>query len=136
MYTKYAASLSQIFFFEDFQKILYKIAVLETNCPSDGSKYGSEWTMWELHQSSMESEQQMTQQPANTWLISPNNYMGKQEDYALGNKFKNIIPCCNILGAKPKIKLFPSDMGDQVTGAQRFVIQLVGLRSHLKGVPS
>lgn len=106
-----------IFFFsEDFQKILYKIAVLETKCPSDRSRYGSEWTMWELHQSSMESEQQTTQQSANTWLISPNNDMGKQENYALGNKFKNIIPCCNTLGAKPKIKLFPSDMEDQVTG--------------------
>lgn len=72
--------------------------------------------MLELHQSSVESEQQTIQQPANTWLISPNNDMGKQEDYAPGNKFKNIIPCWNTLGAKPKIKLFPLDMGDQVTG--------------------
>ena len=52
----------------------------------------------------------------NTWLISPNSAVTKQEYSALDNKPRNIISCWITLGTKPKDKLFPSDMGEQVTG--------------------
>ena len=49
----------------------------------------------------------------NTRLISPNNDSTKQEFCGLDDKPRNILPCWNTPGAKPKDKMF---YGDWLTG--------------------
>ncbi|XP_034536948.1 uncharacterized protein LOC117811039 [Notolabrus celidotus] len=96
---------------DDFQKILQKIAVLETkmhrievNVEVNGLCGNDATLPW---------GQSSRHVPANTRLVSPNNDTPKQEDCAVGTSW-------NTLGARPKDKTFPTDMRERITGrAQR-----------------
>lgn len=52
---------------------------------------------------------------AKAWLISTNKTTKKQETCVPGNKSKSCSPPWKSLGAKPKSKLFPWEMGGRVT---------------------
>ena len=56
------------------------------------------------------------QNSANTWLISTNKTTKTQEVCVPGNKSTSGSPPWNSLGAKPKSKSFPWEMGGRVTG--------------------
>ena len=88
----------------NFQKILQKIAELETkihqievNVEVNGLCGNKTTLPW---------NQNSRQEPANTGLISPDNDSTKQEFWGLHKKPRNILPCWNTLGAKPKDKSF------------------------------
>ncbi|KAK5894034.1 hypothetical protein CesoFtcFv8_010765 [Champsocephalus esox] len=100
---------------DDFHKLLQKMAVLEmkmqrleVNVEVNGLCCGNDTTLPVLQNSGKEY--------ANSKLVSSYKDSKEQEGCVPGNKSTSGSPPWNSLGAKPKSKSFPWDLGGRITG--------------------